>query len=363
MAPKATTQREISDDSATVIDVTEAMRHEIPSELERRVGMYWELLVEVRIEAKTPGEGWRETKSRFKLGSPPPSIDATEICLRIIDLVLTDAHANDPADSYRAKLLVRGVTGKTERRYADLAAVVDSEGDLMVIDSSVVGTRGEPEDPLMARMNEISDIGVRSLAAVVEASEGIGNMAKSAAGLLESHIKAYKHISENTRGDAEFQFRIAELDVMRDASRYDYDLRRNRQDHLGSFFTTLAGPIGEMLQSFAAEFGVDLGTVKADPAAACELAGMLRTFLDGLKPDQTAAMKALFAGDEWEIFQSGRNAESDQIFAARFSKMAGSMKERGLDQASFAQQIMKAVGLANMARLNQIWKRLGEMGV
>lgn len=360
-----------------VLDVEESVRDELPAQLVQKIAQYYGQLRGVKIKAERNGS-WRLLKKRLPLGDPPSDMPVDEIALRICAMVLEDVDAHGPANNYHAVLECQiGDTTATQDKYAPLKALIDSDGDLTIYDHSDRGEGGGfGDDPLTAALEAFTDLAIRSLGAVVEATEGYAGVAGGLAKVLDAVTTAQQKMTETSSSQTEMELRIAEIGLRGESLLYEHKEKLDRNSKIGEFLTTLAGPIGEMVEDYVqgnwdlSGGGPTRKPSSAEPSASSgrapkisRLAKDLAAFLDGLERQQLADYKAIFKGDEWICTEQSRLAETNEAFGALFTKIGDLFVARGYDEPKFQKDVLAAVGVKNALKLQNIWKKLAAMGL
>lgn len=360
-----------------VLDVSESVLEELPAILVARIAQYYDSLRGVKIKSERAGAGWRLLKARLNLGTPPSDKTIDEIALLVCGMVLKDVDKNGPANNYHALLEVQiGDSTKTQDKYVPLQSLIDSEGTFGVYDNEGRGAANDSGD-LRDSLEGFTDLAIRSLGAVVEATEGYAGLAKGLKDVFAAVTDNMRAVAQQGSTQVEMELRIKEMQVRQEGMYYEHKERMSKYEHMGDVLMTLAGPIGEQLSDFIQD-NWDLGDLGTPGGAAnggdtsnkssarspgSRLARMLDTFLGGLDPEQLKAFKEIYSEDEWDCLESSRSADSDEAFCSLFRKIGELFQKRSLTTDGFQQAVLASVGVRHAMKLKRLWKELGKMGV
>ncbi len=362
-----------------ILDVTESVRDELPAELVRKIAQYYGQLRGVKIKSERNGS-WRLLKNRLHLGTPPSDMTVDQIALKVCGMVLEDVDTHGPANNYHAVLECQiGDTDSTTDKYAPLKALIDAEGDLAVYDHTERGEGPFGDDSLAANLEPFVDLAIRSLGAVVEATEGYSGLAGGLEKVLSAVTDNMQKMAETSSTQTEMELRIAEIGLRGDALGYDHKERMDRNSKIGEFLMELAGPIGGMVEDFvqgnwdlsgvgspandAPDGATGSGSGSGRAPKPSRLAKDFTSFLEGLNPQQFEAYKGIYQGDEWVCQLESKTAESDAAFGALFTKVGDLFVARQYKQEQFQKDVIAAIGMKHGLKLQRIWKKLAQMGL
>jgi len=375
-------QPELSD--GEIRDAAEVLEAEIPSDMARRVAANWELIREFRFQHKTGAVGWLRSKQVVKTGTPP-KMDVDEICLRVLEMIQDHAEGPEPAEHYRGVLTIRMPNSTKDLfRYLPVRSMLRSDGSLGFVDDgraeSEPGTEAAGAAAIVASLLEpFTDQAIRSLGAVVEATEGYGSVANGFKTVLGEATAAWRELRESRTADAEIELRREEIELRRDLEGFFHEQKLARYQHLSDFAQELAGPIAEMFADYMSEMWQGMGMEppdlegakqdregrrgSANPGGRGRMSSQLDQWLRKLPPDELGKFKDLFAEDEWAVLEKGRAVQSDDEFAALFKKLRELFVARGLDTKSFQDGVVAAVGKMRAMKFAKILRNLKHYNV
>lgn len=346
------------------IDVHDTWAEEIPVELAAKVSDNHRYIVECAVQAKRDGR-WSLLRPRLRFSDPPPHMTVDEICLKLCAFALDDAQRHGEADRYRARLTLEQGT----HRFADIRTMVDQDGEMHMVDDYIGGERGAI-DALTRSQEESHTMAVRSLAAIVEATEAWKDVCvghRDIAGAFKDMIAS---VGEMARKNVEAEVRLQEVQTAQKALYYEHIEQMDKQRRIGRFLDELGGPLGDMAEDLLRDLldmkpatGERRRERKADMdgevVQLCQFASDLDEFFNMLSEEQGTAFAGIFTSDEAKLFSVARSVSQDDEFIALFVKLEKLLGERFKGDADKLQQkIIEAVGLSSAIKLRGIFERV-----